>query len=133
MHRMVSAVRLLEGALGFLALCHHVSDGVVVLAVSPVVVFVVNRLFPECRVGLWSCRCAAFAESSFFVDDNCFDVLISLIFRGSVSVKCGGCCFDFRVRVVFPLCTFRQFCAVRLDMHLAHARGFSWYTSVEGS
>ena len=49
---MVSAVRIFEGGLGFSALCHHVSDGIVVLAVSPVVVFVVNRLFPECRVGL---------------------------------------------------------------------------------
>ena len=93
--KIVSAVRIFEGALGFLALCHHVSDGIVVLAGSPAVVLVVNRLFPECRLGLWSCRCGAFAWSSFFVDDNCFDVVISLIVPGSVSVKCGGCCFDF--------------------------------------
>ena len=49
---MVSAVRIFEGGLGFLALCHHVSDGIVVLAGSPAAVCVLNRLFPECRVGL---------------------------------------------------------------------------------
>ena len=55
-----------------------------------------------------------------------------LFFRGLVPVKCGGCCFDFHERVVFPLCTCRQCSAVCLDMH-RHARGLAWYTSVEGS